>query len=207
MGRHMIRWFLIACAAVTASGCEESLPPHTEPETVLIPSMSITGPTVVVRFDQAWTGGNIMLGMKNVHDEVLSEKVDVTATVSMHLRENPAASRTLTYRYSDILTPGLVVGNTLTLRVGESLDLMQPWNHRTASGTPFWMNGINFNQRTDSKGAPYWESDSVHLVVNANLKVFERVQAVRLPAREFTITYELWESTVPTARSLSIGAP
>jgi len=195
--RHLIRWFLIACVAAAASGCDESLPPHTDPEIVLIPSMAITGPTVVVRFNEAWTGGNIMLGMKNVHDEVLSEKADVTATVSMYLREYPAASRTLTYRYSDIVTPGLVVGNTLTLRVGQSLDIMQPWNHRTASGTAFWMNGIHFNQRTDSKGSPYWESDSVHLVVNASLKVFERVQQVKLPAREFTITYELWESNVP----------
>jgi hypothetical protein len=169
--------------------------------------MAITGPTVVVRFDEARTGGNILLGMKNVHDEVLSEKADVTATVSMHLRENPAASRTLTYRYGDIVTSGQIVGNTLTLRVGESLDLMQPWNHRTSTGTPFWMTGLNFNRRTDSKGAIYWESDSVHLVVNASLKVFERVQAVRLPAREYSITYELWESTVPMARFLSNEAP
>lgn len=207
MRRYVNRWFLLACAAVVASGCDESLPPYTEPETVLIPSMAITGPTVVVRFDMAWTGGNIILGMKNVHDEVLSEKAAVTASVSMFLRENPSASRTLTYGYGDIVTPGVVVGNTLTLRVGQSIDIMQPWSHRTAAGVAFWMNGVNFNRRTDSKGAPYWESDSVHLVVNASLKVFDRVQAVRFPAREFTITYELWESTVPMARFPSSDAP
>ncbi|MCC6395955.1 MAG: hypothetical protein IT282_02980 [Bacteroidetes bacterium] len=197
MRRHIIRWLAIATAAIGAYGCDESLPPRTEPEVVLVPTMSITGPAVVVRFNEAWTGGNIMLGMKNVHDEVLSDKADVTATVTMYLRENPSASRTLTYKYSDIVTPGLVVGNTLTIRVGQSIELMQPWNHRTAAGAAFWMSGIKFNQRADSKGNPYWESDSVHLVVNASLKVFERVQAVKLPAREFTITSELYESTVP----------
>ncbi|HSQ75491.1 MAG TPA: hypothetical protein VLT13_08035, partial [Bacteroidota bacterium] len=102
-----------------------------------------------------------------------------------------------TYGPTDLLTQGLVVGNTLTLGVQQVAHLVRPWDHRTAAGTPFWELGIRFNQRVTSKGVTYYESDSVHLVVSATLQLFKRVQAARVPTREYTILYQLWQMPSP----------
>lgn len=189
----------LLCAAVAGISCDESLPPRVDPEVVLVPSMALSGDVVTVDRGSVAKGGTIVLSVRNVYDEVLSEKALIKGVVTLSLREFPDSGRTLLFGPTDLLTQGLVVGNTLTLRVQQVAELVQPWDHKTPGGTPFWALGLHFFQRTTDKGEIYFESQPVHLVVHASVQLFERVQAQKLEPREFTITYQLWRMSAPSA--------
>jgi len=184
-------------AALVSLSCDESLPPRVDPEVVLLPGIALSGEVVYVERAQVKRGGTIVLSMRNAYDEVLSEEALVRANLAMSLREYPDSICSLTYGPMDLSTQGMVVGNTLTLRVQEVAQLVRPCDHRTTAGTPFWELGIVFKERLTDKGVTYYESDSLHLVVSATLQLFKRVQAVRLPAKEFTVVYQLWSMPRP----------
>lgn len=179
-------------------GCEESLPPREEPPDVLVPAEGLTGTLVIVDLNRVQSGGNVWLSMTNTHDEVLSEEAAVRAFVQVRLREYPDSARLLTYGFSDVTSGGLIVGSTLTLPVKQAIAVMQPWDHKTVAGTPFWQFGMPFRRLENHRGEIYYESDTLHLVVDANLQVFKRVPAVHLPRREYAIVYQLWRTTPPT---------
>lgn len=197
MKRRLGAFAFLLCAALAALSCDESLPVRADPEVVLVPGMRLSGDLVHVASGQVKWGGAVVLSMRNVHDEVLSEAELVRAHLSMFLREYPDSVGSVVYGPLDLLTPGMIVGNTFTLRVQEVAEFVRPWSHRTAAGTPFWELGMKFNRRVTDKGVTYYESDPVHLVVSATLQIFERVQAARLATSEFTIVYELWQMPSP----------
>jgi hypothetical protein len=198
MRRTGIRIVLVICAALAGWACDESLPPHVDPEVVLVPTMSLSGPVVTVNGGRVASGGNILLSIRNVYNEVLSEEALVRGSVLLFLREYPDSGRVLEYGEADFVTQGLIVGKTLTLPVQKAAEFVQPWDHKTNGGSLFWELGVRFNRRTTGKGEVYYESDPVHLVVEASMQIFERVQGSRFTRREFTITYELWNMSLPS---------
>jgi hypothetical protein len=183
--------------ALLFPACEESLPPHTEPQVVLIPSVTISGPVVRVEEGVVTSGGNIRLSIWNVYDDVLSDTVNVKAYVTVTLQENPAYYRLLVVDERDIVNAGFVLGDILTLEVHDTITVMQPWDHRRDPASPFWTAGMQFKRLVTDKGAVYFESDPVHLIVDANLQIFKRVPAVRLPRQVFTVVYQLWRMDQP----------
>jgi hypothetical protein len=191
------RTLFVLCAALAGWGCDESLPPREDPEVVLVPTMSLSGSVVTVNGGRVASGGNILLSIRNVYDDVLSEKALVRGSVVLFLKERPDSVRILTYGYNDLVTQGLLIGTTFTLPVQKTAEFVQPWDQRTSGGSLFWELGVRFNRRTTSKGEVYYESDPLHLVVEASMQIFERVQASRFARREFTITYELWNMSAP----------
>lgn len=197
MRRPLHSILFILCAALASLACEEVLPPRVDPDVVLVPDMALSGNVVHVERGEVKSGGTIAISMRNVYDEVLSEEALVRANLAVSLRESPDSIHLFTYGPTDLVTQGLIVGNTLTLRVQQVAQLVRPWDHRTAAGTPFWEFGIRFSERMTSKGVTYYESDSLHLVVSATLQLFKRVQAARLPTKEFTIVYQLWSMPPP----------
>ncbi len=193
-----IRTVLLLCGALTLWSCDESLPPRVDPEVVLVPSMALSGNIIRVEEGTVTSGGNLVLSMRNVYDEVLSENSLLRANVILRLREYPDSVRTLVYGYSDLLTQGVLVGKTLTLAVQGTAEFVQPWDHRTPAGTAWWELGMHYHTLYTDKGERYYQSDSLHLIVNASLQIFERVQAAKLPPHEFVIIYQLWRMTPPT---------
>jgi len=192
-----MRFALAILSTLLFPACEESLPPRTEPENVLIPGLSMTDVLVRVEAGRVTRGGNLELSMKNAYDEVLSEKSGVRAYVRVTLQEYPAYTRMLVFDEADIVTPGLITGSTLTLGVNETIRLMQPWDHRLDSTLSFWAAGMTFQRFLTDKGVEYFESSPVHIIVDANLQIFQRVPAVQLPRQVFTIVYQLWRMTPP----------
>ena len=188
---------LALCAVFCGLSCEEPLPPRSNPVMVLVPGTHLSNNVVRVERDLVKSGGFVILSLRNVHDEVLSEEALVRANVTLSLREFPGSTHTLVYGQRDLVTPGLIVGNTLTLPVQHTLEIMQAWDHRMVTDKAYWQFGLLWNRRITDKGIVYWESDSVHLVVKATLQVFKRVQAVRFPPREFAIVYQLWDMAEP----------
>lgn len=159
--------------------------------------VDISGAAIDVEHGTPRRGGNIVLAVQNVYDEVLSEEAQIRAVLILRLREFPDSSRTLVLDGSDITTPGFLTGRTLTLTLGDTMMLMRPWDHRTDGGKPFWELGVHFTQKLTDKGVPYFESDPVRLTVVASLQVFKKVQTRMLPPAEFTITYFLWNTLPP----------
>jgi hypothetical protein len=183
--------------ALMFPACEESLPPHTDPQVVLIPSVTISGSLVRVEEGAVTSGGNIRLSIWNVYDDVLSDTATVRAYVTVTLQENPAYFRLLVLDERDVVNAGFVLGHTLTLEVHDTITVMQPWDHRSESSSPFWTAGMQFRRLVTDKGVVYYESPPVHLIVDANLQIFKRVPAVRLPRQVFTVVYQLWRMDQP----------
>jgi hypothetical protein len=159
--------------------------------------MQLSSNVVRVERDMVKSGGFVILSLRNVHDEVLSEEAFVRGYVTLSLREFSGTTHTLVYGQPDLITPGLIVGNTLTLPVQRTLEIMQPWDHRMVTDKAYWQFVLRWNRRTTDKGILYWESDSLHLVVKATLQIFKRVQAIRFPPREYAIVYQLWDMAEP----------
>lgn len=191
-------WIVLATLPmVFFPGCEESLPPRSDPESVLVPAVSMTDVLVRVEAGEVTRGGNVELSMKNAYDDVLSESAGVKAYVRVTLQEYPSYTRLLVFNELDIATPGQIIGHTLTLGVNETIKLMQPWDHRVDSTMSYWNAGMTYQRFVTDKGVEYFESSPVHLIVDANLQIFQRVPAVQLPRQVFTIVYQLWRMQPP----------
>jgi len=197
--RSLTAWLLATVLpavvfAVLWAGCDESLPPRVDPPEVLRPDVQMVGNTISLigyDHDTLFTGGNVRLSMTNVHDEVLSEDARIRATVTLHLKVKPDSVRTLHLGLDDLVAPPGFFGPVLTIGVQERVELLAVWDQRTDNGTPFWT-FPQYHEAFDSKGRPYYQSDTIPMVVTTSMQVFERVQPLEIVQRELPVVYELY---------------
>jgi hypothetical protein len=185
---------LTAVLVVLCAGCEESLPPRVDPVEVLHPDVRMVGSTISLigyDHDTLFTGGNVRLSLTNVYDEVLSEDALIRATVTLHLKEKPDSVRTLRLGLDNLVAPPGFFGPVLTIGVHESVELLAVWDQRTDNGTPFWT-FPQYHIAYDSKGRPYYQSDTISMVATTSMQVFERVQPLEIIQREMPVVYELY---------------
>lgn len=201
---RVIAALIVGAVALSAAGCDESLPPREVPPQVLVPSVSYAGQTVRVEADAISSGGILRVEMKNIYDEVLSETAGVQAYVRLSLEEFPSWAHTLSLGADDIVTPGLLVGSILTVGVNQTVGLAVAPRHSTDSAG-FWHAGMAYHRLTTGKGEVYYRSDTVHLVIEGNLQIFKRVPAMQLPRRVYAVVYELWSMEPPPPPDAAYG--
>jgi hypothetical protein len=173
--------------ALSNIACDESLPPRNNPDTVLVPSMTVTAGVVSIDLYGNTTGGNIALRAVNVYDEALSEKEKIRGIVALRLK---GLTQTIIYASSDLQTPRMLSGTTLTILPKETIVLLRPWDHITDNDTPFW-SVLTFTKKTTTNGQVYYESETAWVQVTATLQLFDRVPAMRVPPMVVPIVYRM----------------
>jgi len=200
-----VSWLLsIACAGLIVGlpACDESLPSRVDPEMVVSYSVTLSNSAVTVESGEVTgDGGLFSLKARNVYDEVLSDKARLIGVVTLRLKNQPDSTRTLFYTVEDLTMPAMMDGTTLTITVNQTLTLTHPWDHRTDHGSPIW-ESLTFKKGFTDKGRPFYRSDTAMMQIQGTLQLFEKVQAVRIPVREFPVVYTLFDTPIspPTAK-------
>lgn len=177
---------------VVISGCEESLPPRIQPEQFLASTISVRDTVVTIDDGVATTGGGaFFLGLTNLYEDVLDGQARVVGRVDVWLRDNPSRRATVVAGVSDILNPGIVVGNTATLRVDSTMKMFKQWSHRTDANVPFW-EFVRMSPMLTPGGIPYCQSDPVHMVARASIQLFEHTAPEFTREIHFSLVYKVF---------------
>jgi hypothetical protein len=139
--------------------------------------------------------GSFLIKLMNEYDEVLQGEARVQVSVSIYYKPNPSLSQTVTYGADDLLNGWLVSSGVLTLGVDTAAVFLRQWSHHTSDGTPFWQ-FVDLTPRTTAKGEPYLESDPMHFVARASVQVFKNVQPLQTREIEFTLVYDVFQTTL-----------
>jgi hypothetical protein len=149
--------------------------------------MTVTAGVVSIDLYGNTTGGNIVLRAVNVYDEALSEKEHLRGIVALRLK---GLTQTLVYTSSDLQTPKMLSGTTLTILPKDTVKLLRLWDHITDNDKPFW-SVLTFTKKTTENGRTYYESETAMVQVTATLQLFDRVPAMRVPPMLIPIVYRM----------------
>lgn len=189
--------FAWSACVVGLPACDESLPSRVDPEQVLTYAITSSGGAITVESGEVTGGGGLFsLSAKNVYDEVLSDKARLIGVVTLRLKNQPDSMRTLFYTSDDLTMPTMLDISTLTITLNQTLTLTHPWDHRTDNGSPIW-ESLSFTRGYTDKGRLFFRSDTGFIQVQGTLQLFEKVQAVKLQAREFPVVYTLFDTPIP----------
>jgi len=198
---------LIAVAATLLFlRCEESLPPRIDPRTIdakdflELSSGATSGTVLFERSDSTSSSnaGNLSLSVKNLHDEVLSGREQISIDVDYWLPDFPIAETTRVHGDRDhLLNPYNFQGNVfmldgdiLTIHPDSTARFLIIWDHTEER---FWDFG-NPVLVVDPCGFPPCDerviTDPLRVMARASIRLFEQqiVPLVTDPI-EFEITY------------------
>ncbi len=185
--------------AALQGGCDESLPPRSEPAEFLAAGLTVPTEPVIIRHGYpgipSWgevhgSTGSVQVLATNIHDEVLQESALIRAQLKLTWTPDTSQQRLLTFGASDLNNWSMLRGHTLTIGVDSAATLVKNWDQRTDAGTPFW-DLVHISQRKTSKGVIYYESDPVALVAEGWIQVFENVQPRKIGPIRFALVYQL----------------
>ena len=183
----VVSWVLIA------SGCDESLPPRTDPVNILQPSL--TAPYDVIEMQDGIpirSAGSFTPSLKNVYSEVLQKEADIQVTINVWLEKNPEAHRTIRLTAASLAYP-VLSGGLITLLPRDSARFVGWWDQRTDDGMPFW-SFVPLTTKVGSNGEPYQDSDPIEFVAQVSIQIFKNVQPRTSPPIHYTSTYRLFTS-------------
>lgn len=188
--RRLVAW----CAVVIAFSfvnCDESLPARDDPQNFLAVSILSSGGPVTVYVPNVIFGGTIRVQVANLLDEVLEADSSVWVTIQMWPKGFPDKVVSITATSADLLNPWIVHGGTVTLRPDSAAVFVKQWSHRTDDWTPIWDFG-SFTQQYTANGTPYCESDSIHLVGRATVKLFKHIAPVETSETDVIFVYHVF---------------
>ncbi len=195
--------------AVLLWGCDESLPPRSEPAEFLAAGLGVPTEPVIIRHGYpgipSWgeihgATGSFQVWATNLHDEVLQETALIRAQLRLRWIADPAQQRLLTFGVGDLNNTRMLRGQTLTIGVDSAATLVKNWDQRTDSGTPFW-DLVRLRVLKTSKGVIYYESDSVQLIADGWIQVFENVQPRKIGPVQITLVYQLVDTLIGPSKS------
>jgi hypothetical protein len=180
---------LLGFLSLLAPACDESLPPRESPPEVLVSDLLLGGGArVLIKDNAVATGGNFRIRTTNVYNEVLSDEALLRGQVTVRLKTLPDSVRTVYFDSTHLTFPTMLDLGILTIPVQQTVEMVAIWDQKTDHGTPFWMM-VPLHQMWNSRGEPYFVSDSVKILVEGSVQLFEKVQSLPLPSREFTLIY------------------
>jgi hypothetical protein len=170
-------------------GCNEILPPRTDPQDFLETSVAVIEGAVTFRdsttVDQV---GSFFIRAKNIYSEVLQGGELIRADIEVWPKALPGEVSAVRATKSHLMNPGIVFGSVVTLGPDTSATLLRQWNHRTGTGRPYW----EFVPRTlkhNQRGEPYYEYDPIRFVARARVQIFRDTQPAIVGSFEFTLVY------------------
>lgn len=181
----------VALLAFPLVHCDESLPPRDDPQSFLAVRVSTSGEPVTVYLPNTIYGGTIHVEVENLCDEVLEADSSIWVTVEVWPKGFPDKIASITANSTDLLNPGIVHGEVVTLRPDSAAVFVKPWSQRADDGTPMWNFG-HLTRRLTGHGTPFCESDSIRLVGRATVKLFKHVAPVESPEADLKVIYRLF---------------
>lgn len=178
-----------------ASGCDESLPPRTDPVNFL--QASFTPPFEHIEYKDSMVqppSGRLSASIKNLYDEVLQKEVDIQVTVTIWMADAPENRSTLRMTSRNLSYPSLE-GNQLTLVPRDSARFTGIWDGRMDSGKFYWQITPR-NWKEFPGGERFQDSDPVEFVAQASVQIFNNVQPRISPPVHFTCIFRLFWSTI-----------
>jgi hypothetical protein len=195
--RSLVRtlpWVAFLVASLT--GCDESLPPRFDPPVVLVPSVRTNTVRVIFNSDTLVAGGDLELDVRNIYDEVLSEKARIIADLALNSPSDADSSRSLTLTADDIYKNKSLAFGILTVGVGDTVRLIRRWDHRFNGGAPLWLHA-RFHEAMTMDGKLYYQSDTLRVSVSGTVQLFDRVQPIPLDHVVMPLVYLLYEMPAP----------
>ena len=169
--------------------CDESLPPRDEPEKFLQATYSIATGTVEIRDSMVFgLAGGFVVSVKNINTEVLQDVEAARVELDVWLRDSADVRTKVVATKRELTDPSFVSGGLFTLRPNVSANFLKQWDHRTASGKPFW-EYVPMTLKYDEHGNPYFETDSVRFVAKGKVQLFKTKAPELLPQIQFTLVY------------------
>ncbi|MDH3252437.1 MAG: hypothetical protein OEM41_06560 [Ignavibacteria bacterium] len=185
-------YVLVAVFVSAFSSCTESLPVREDPEGVLQPLIAFQEGIITVR-------GDVLLGhngafdarLRNTYAEVLEGESRIQGTLQVWLRDRPEKKATLSITPLDLQNLSILNGNTVTLRPGADARFYKQWSHKTDDGEWFW-ELVDTTGLATADSTPYADSDSVNVVAQVSLQLFEKVPARQSEPSEQTLLYRIF---------------
>jgi hypothetical protein len=176
----------------TWSGCKESLPVREEPEGALQPLIEFQEGIITVRGSSlADLNGAFDARLRNTYPEVLEGTSRIRGTLQVWLRDRPEKKATLTITPLDLQNLWILNGNTVTLEPGMDARFYKQWSHKTDDGEWFW-ELVDTTRLVAGDGTPYADSDSVNVVSQVSLQLFENVPARQSQPSGQTLFYRIF---------------
>lgn len=182
---------VIVAALFALCGCEETLPPYTEPQQFFSARFSLSGDTVVFRHGARISGGVLRVDIVNIHDEVLDGPENIGADYELHLIEAPNERASIRVGASGLTNSRVLRGSQLTLLPRDTVGLVSQWDHRTLSGKNLW-EFVALTQRFTDRGVPYLQSQPVRVSVRGQVRTFRNTAPVLLPEMQLAFVYQLY---------------
>lgn len=185
---------LIVAFVLLASGCDESLPPRSDPTNILQASFDVPLENVELKDGVLLPySGRLSASIKNTYTEVLQQKADIKVSISIWMANAAENHATVVLTQTSLANPPLS-GGQLTLLPHDSAHFVTVWNQCTDSGEPFWKL-VPLTWKLGPGGEPYQQSEPIEFVTQASIQVFENVQPRLTPAVHYFITYRLFWSS------------
>lgn len=181
-----------ALSCVVLFACDESLPPRDDPQRYLQASLSVVQGVVTIDLDGTITNAGVLtLTTRNTYNEVLQGETFLQGEVEVWMRDDPNQRAVVRLDKGDLISTWIVGGGLTTLRPDSPAVFVKQWSHMTTGGAPLW-GFVRLTPRMTAHGAPFCESDPVHLVAEGSVQLFKNVAPVKTTKIEFTLVYQVF---------------
>lgn len=179
--------FAAALACLSLS-CNESLPTYEDPQNVLALKVTL----IEQLNDRIAPPGrqvvHVVLEAENIHDEVFFDSVNIGGAVRIWWKRKPVRFRTMLLTEDNLLDHDLISNGKIMLLPGQKVALDLYWNLRTDEGIylPREMNFAFLRRRVCDYNVAC--ADPEEFVLEASLKIFDRLGVVQAPVNSFVFT-------------------
>ena len=186
---------LLASALAAGVGCDESLPPVTEPSNVLTTSLSLNlgvNKFVYMSNNMAPSGndGAVDVKVTNVYKDALSDSEGVDVNVVIYQTSHPERRDTIVCDRQAVVNQSLFYIYLLAIPPGQTLEIMKQWTHSFLDSTgwvPFWK-VADLDSTIDVSGRSIGVY-KVTFTVSATVRVFKTRPTESVPPQKFTVYY------------------
>lgn len=193
----MYKWSFSVLAivvwALVLPGCDESLPPRSDPTNILQAALVPPSGFIVIKDGMPVAyAGLFGASIKNIYTEALQKDADIQVLITVWLEKSSDAHRTIRLTASSLTYP-ILTGNLITLLPQDSARFVGWWDQRTDDGVPFWSFGP-LTSKAGANGETYLESEPIGFVAQVSIQVFKNVQPRTCSPIHYTSTYRLFSS-------------
>jgi hypothetical protein len=186
----------VCVSVLSAPGCEELLPPRTDPQNYLQMSFSGADGNVVLLEDLSMLSvvpGGFSVGVKNLHDEVLQAEEDIDISIGFHITASPSLGGSAHGDRNQLLSFRMLQHDLLTIEPESTALFFIQWDH--AAYRLWEYPALVFHESPGNPVNIYWfDCEPIHITATGTAKFFENVAAVDLPETTFSISYQIFVS-------------
>ena len=179
---------LAALLSLASLSCKEALPTYQDPQNVLALKVTL----IEQLNDRLAPPGrqvvHVVLEAENIFDEVFFDSVNVSGVVRIWWKRRPVRFRTISLTQNNMQNRDLISNGKIMLLPGQKVSLDLLWNLRTDDGIylPREMNFAFLRRRICDFNVAC--ADPEEFVLEASLKLFDRLGTVQAPASSFMFT-------------------